>query len=162
MAQNNNIYLQHRFRGKVVHHDPMTNPENGYVEGFYYEDLCQDKEGKPVIKGFIRSGEMIWEVIIETVDIQTPCKDSDGRHIFSGDIVNVMFNDGSNANCLVGFDTASLGWGLMEAHHYRLQKEGYFKEDSYNNTFLQNCLKADAAIRIIGNIHENENLLMDA
>ena len=28
-----------RYRGKVVNHDPMTNPENGYVEGFYYQDL---------------------------------------------------------------------------------------------------------------------------
>ena len=28
-----------RYRGKVVNHDPMTNPENGCVEGFYYQDL---------------------------------------------------------------------------------------------------------------------------
>ena len=28
-----------RYRGKVVNTDPQTNPENGYVEGFYYQNL---------------------------------------------------------------------------------------------------------------------------
>ena len=28
-----------RYRGRVINNDPMTNPENGYVEGFYYQDL---------------------------------------------------------------------------------------------------------------------------
>lgn len=28
------------FRAKVLRPDPMTNPESGWVEGFYYQDLC--------------------------------------------------------------------------------------------------------------------------
>ena len=51
-----------RFIGKVVHHDPQTNPESGIVEGFYYQDL----DGG-VLKHYIRNCECIWEVKPETV-----------------------------------------------------------------------------------------------
>lgn len=30
-----------KFRGKVKNHNPMTNPENGWVEGYYFQDLTQ-------------------------------------------------------------------------------------------------------------------------
>lgn len=142
------------FKGKVKDNNPMTNPSSGWVTGFYYQDLCQAE-----IKHFIRSGEMIWEVIPESVHIQTPVKDSDGNIIFDGDILNVMCNDGSQANCLMGFDEERVGWGLMEGHYFAGWKEGYFDE-SYNNTFLTNCLNHDTVIRIIGNIYDNEKLLI--
>lgn len=54
-----------RYRGKVVNHDPMTNPENGYVEGFYYQDL--DPYG--VLKHYIFNCPMTWEVDPSTVRI---------------------------------------------------------------------------------------------
>lgn len=53
-----------RYRGRVVNHDPMTNPDNGYVEGFYYQDLDDG-----VIKHFIFNCPMIWEVDPSTVHI---------------------------------------------------------------------------------------------
>lgn len=53
-----------RYRGKVVNHDPMTNPENGYVEGFYYQDLDNG-----VVKHYIFNCPMIWEVDPSTVHI---------------------------------------------------------------------------------------------
>lgn len=53
-----------RYRGKVVNHDPMTNPENGYVEGFYYQDLDNG-----VVKHYIFNCPMIWEVDPITVRI---------------------------------------------------------------------------------------------
>ena len=147
------------FKGKVKDNNPMTNPADGWVEGFYYEDLCLDEDHNPVMKSFIRSGEMIWEVIPESVHIQTPVKDNDGNIIFDGDILNVMCNDGSHANCLMGFDEKRVGWGLMESHYFTGWKEGYFDE-SYNNTFLTNCLTHDTVIRILGNIYDNEKLLI--
>ena len=51
-----------RYRGKVVNHDPMTNPDNGYVEGFYYQDLDQG-----VVKHYIFNCPMCWEVDPSTV-----------------------------------------------------------------------------------------------
>ena len=53
-----------RYKGKVVNHDPMTNPENGYVEGFYYQDLDNG-----VVKHYIFNCPMIWEVDPATVRI---------------------------------------------------------------------------------------------
>ena len=53
-----------RYRGKVVNHDPMTNPENGYVEGFYYQDL-----DNCVVKHYIFNCPMKWEVDPTTVRI---------------------------------------------------------------------------------------------
>ena len=53
-----------RYRGKVVNHDPMTNPENGYVEGFYYQDLDNG-----VVKHYIFNCPMKWEVDPTTVRI---------------------------------------------------------------------------------------------
>jgi hypothetical protein len=53
-----------RYRGRVVNHDPMTNPENGYVEGFYYQDLDNG-----VVKHYIFNCPMTWEVDPTTVRI---------------------------------------------------------------------------------------------
>ena len=53
-----------RYRGKVVNHDPQTNPENGYVEGFYYQDLDNG-----VVKHYIHNCPMTWEVDPATVRI---------------------------------------------------------------------------------------------
>ena len=149
-----------RYKAKVVRNNPMINPADGWVEGFYYEDLCLDKDHNPVMKSFIRSGEIIWEVIPESERQQLPIRDSSGKILYDGDIVNIRCNDGSNENCLLGFDTERMGWGLMTAHYYTALKEGYFKEESYNNSFLQNCINHDTVICYIGNVYDNENLLM--
>ena len=153
-----NKYLP-KFKAKVVTNDPMTNPADGWVMGFYYEDLCLDEQQKPVMKSFIRSGEMIWEVIPESVHASTPLKDSDGKTIYDGDIVSVMFSDGSNAACLVGYDNSRMGFGLMDDIYFSLMKQGYFKEE-YSNILLVDVIEREASIRIIGNIFENEKLLI--
>ena len=53
-----------RYRGKVVNHDPITNPENEYVEGFYYQDLDNG-----VVKHYIFNCTTTWEVDPSTVHI---------------------------------------------------------------------------------------------
>lgn len=53
-----------RFRGKVLNPDLSTNPENGYVEGFYYQDLDNG-----VLKHYIFNCPMTWEVDPVTVRI---------------------------------------------------------------------------------------------
>jgi hypothetical protein len=53
-----------RYKGKVVNHDPMTNPENEYVEGFYYQDLDNG-----VVKHYIFNCPMTWEVDPSSVHI---------------------------------------------------------------------------------------------
>ena len=53
-----------RYRGRVINHDPMTNPENGYVEGLYYQDLDNG-----VLKHYIFNCPMTWEVDPASVHI---------------------------------------------------------------------------------------------
>lgn len=53
-----------RYREKVANHDPMTNPGNGYVEGFYYQDLDNG-----VVKHYIFNCPNTWKVDPSTVRI---------------------------------------------------------------------------------------------
>lgn len=46
-----------RFRAKVLNYDPETNPENGWVEGFYYQDLDNGQ-----IKHYIFNCPNCWEI----------------------------------------------------------------------------------------------------
>ena len=53
-----------RFKAKVVNNDPMTNPDNGIVEGFYYQDLDNG-----IVKHYIHNCPMTWEVDPATLRI---------------------------------------------------------------------------------------------
>jgi hypothetical protein len=53
-----------RFKAKVINNDPMTNPTNGWVEGFYYQDLDNG-----VLKHYIFNCPMTWEVDPSTLKI---------------------------------------------------------------------------------------------
>lgn len=69
-----------RFRGKVVNPDPQTNPENGYVEGFYFQDLDNG-----VLKHYIFNCPMTWEVDPSTVRV---CRHDD-RPIYKNPITKI-------------------------------------------------------------------------
>lgn len=79
--------------GQVVKNNPMTNPENGWVQGFYYQDLCGGE-----IKHFILGGSLRWEVKPETVGMFTGFHNSseEQKPIFNGDILHTVFSDGSS------------------------------------------------------------------
>ena len=51
-----------RFKAKVLNPNPVSNPENGWVEGFYYQDLDNG-----VVKHYIHNYPMTWEVDPSTV-----------------------------------------------------------------------------------------------
>lgn len=51
-----------RFKAKVLNPNHASNPENGWVEGFYYQDLDDE-----VVKHYIHNCPMTWEVDPSTV-----------------------------------------------------------------------------------------------
>jgi hypothetical protein len=69
-----------RFRAKVLNPDTMTNPENGWVEGFYYQDLDNG-----VVKHYIFNCPMTWEVDPSTVKV---CR-HDARPIYKNPITKI-------------------------------------------------------------------------
>lgn len=148
------------FRAKVIHHDPMTNPENGWVEGFYYQDLCLDEDRNPVMKSFIRSGEMTWEIDPKTLGMFTGFYDcsTEPQPIFEGDILHTLFNDNSSSYDLVGWNPKRGCFGIMDEVDYNARMEG--EKDNFSCYAFEWMNRNDAKYVVAGNVHENAELMI--
>lgn len=120
-----------KFRGKVVNHDPMTNPENGWVEGYYLQDLDNG-----VVKHYIFNCPCCWEVVPDTIGQFIRLHDKNGKEIYFGDIVRNMYGD---IGSVIWFSDWSIrvDWGGGDIHF----------------------IDPDWGLEVIGNIHDNPNLL---
>ena len=146
-------------RARVVHHDPMANPEDGWVQGFFYKDLCLDKNSNPVMKSFIRSGEMNWEVDPKTLGMFTGFYDcsTEPQPIFEGDILHTTFKDNSSCYDLVGWNPKCGCFGIMDEVDYNARMEG--EEDDFSCYAFEWMNHNDAKYVVVGNIHENAELM---
>ena len=133
---NNNKTYQ--CRAKVKHHDPMTNPKDGWVTGFYYQDLCGGE-----IRHFIRNGEMDWEVIPETVG-RFIGYDTMGKEVYEGDYHRSL---ASHLTSVMEYNGESMAFGTHN-YLYMPGKERHGKDIGW----IRYC--GDPFI-IIGNIHDN-------
>lgn len=139
------------FRGKVKHPDPMTNPENGWVEGFYYEDL----DGG-IVKSYICNCPMHWEVDPDTVGQYTGLKDKNENDVWEGDIfkeddkgiIRSIFRVPGG----FAFEDNPIAFG----YDHRAPVYPYSSiAEQQNASWLSQCCE------IIGNIHDNPELLKE-
>lgn len=145
-----------KFRGKVKHHDPMTNPENGWVEGYYVQDLAQGE-----MRSYIFQPPCSWEVIPETVGQFTGLVDKNGKEIYEGDILR---GDEYPYNC-DGVDNyfVEIVWADNVCGFYRITHK---KPDSTVSGISHgNWSELDEedikSFEVIGNIHDNPELLKE-
>ena len=120
------------FRGKVVKSDPDIAPADGWVEGFYYQDLCGGE-----VKHFIVSCPCTWEVVPATVGQYTGLKDKNGKEIYEDDILL----DESGAYAVVSYLMGSFCVDFGEG--FDLQ---YFTDSIHEICY------------VAGNIHDNPEL----
>lgn len=121
-----------KFRAKVKHHNPMTNPENGWVEGYYFQDLTQGE-----MRSYIFQPPCSWEVLPETVGQFTGLFDKSGKEIWEHDIV-----DWDGVKLLVEFI------------------DGRFcMQENYEDATLHDLFFERDEINVIGNRFDNFELL---
>ena len=125
------------FRGKRLNDGEWVegNFVKGCIDDFAYivefgnKDLCRNYV----------------EVIPETVGQYTGLTDKNGKKIFEGDIISIPFEEDVvyYENAEVYFDTEHCGWYVR-----------YFDDESFSLWEYDDC-----DITIIGNIHDNPELL---
>lgn len=134
-----------KFRGKVVNHDPMTNPENGWVEGYYLQDLDNG-----VVKHYIFNCPCRWEVVPDTIGQFTGLLDKNGKEIYEGDIIRGNCGNGEVRHLISFYDMIA----------------SFVAEMLPDNDISDYCSLSQIWIlkynkEVIGNIHDNPNLLTD-
>ena len=129
------------FRGKVVKSDPDIAPADGWVEGFYYQDLCGGE-----VKHFIVSCPCAWEVVPATVGQYTGLKDKNGKEIYEGDILE---HNGKIVGHVIG--------GVRYYCYDVIYKQPAPEKDWSLYGVVVNDYRGD--VEVIGNIHDNPELL---
>lgn len=124
------------FRAKVLRPDPMTSPESGWVEGFYYQDLCNGE-----MRHFIKNCPCDWEIDPKSLGQATGLLDRKGAMIFEGDIIRQRGYGGMKP-CAVKFEAGAfiVGW------------------HGGSSTLTKPMLVQKNGL-VIGNIHDNPELL---
>lgn len=136
-----NMKRQIKFRGKVVHDDPMVTPSSGWVDGFYYQDL-----EKGEIAHFIFNCPMTWQVREETVGQFTGLVDKNGKEIYEGDIVQLDYITTSGRHRI----------GLSFEVKWCTQEGCWVGWDG----FVENAIQQTHKMFVVkGNIHDNPELI---
>lgn len=131
---------QIKFRGKTIGYDPATMP--AWMHGCYYQELHQGE-----IRNLVTDGSLIFEVDPDTVGQYTGIADVDGREIYEGDIVRIY--DGERCfNIVVKWSKEAMAFMAC-----------YCDGNQSPLSWFSNLLSRTHEIEVIGNIHDNPDLL---
>lgn len=133
------------FRGRIYHPDPMTNSKNGWVEGFYYEEL---KSGR--VRSYIYNYPMWWEVDPATIGQFTGLRDDMGVEIFEGDILRIL-----NIRKSIYEQKEEYVYGSV-----LFQQSEYLIKTKDRIATLVGTV-TDNPCEVFGNIHDNPELLKE-
>lgn len=137
-----------KFRGKRI-----DNRE------WEYGDLMHDNiDGSYIFPIDAENLYSEYKVNPETVGQFTGLHDKEGKEIYEGDIIYSEFNDGSHANCLVGWNDSEASFGIMDDYEYKSKLQGY-DFPKFDSTVLYSFAKNSKIFKIIGNIHDNSELI---
>ena len=121
----------------------MTNPENGWVEGYYLQDLIQGE-----MRSYIFQPPCSWEVIPDSVGQFTGLVDKNGDEICEGDVLAYTKYNWTRI-LLVEYKFGAFGYTYLDEFHAL----------SGNPNFSFGTLGTDADFEIVGNIHDTPELL---
>jgi uncharacterized phage protein (TIGR01671 family) len=95
---------------------------------------------------------------VDTIGQYTGLKDKNGKEIYEGDIVYSEFADASSCMFLVGWNNKLSCFGVMDEYDYQSKQLGYDFPEFDNHLFIE-VLKHSKILKVIGNIHDNPELL---
>ena len=126
-----------KFRGNCKIIDKQICPEDGWVSGFFYQDLVNGE-----IKSYIVNCPCIWEVLEETVSQFTGLLDKNDKEIYNGDIIaSGLNNEIKHIISYQDIDAQYVAW---------------FSKNDYCS-ITQKWIKEFNKV-IIGNVYDNKDL----
>ncbi|MCD7640694.1 YopX family protein [Listeria monocytogenes] len=137
------------FRAKVKRSLQLEQIKNGWIHGGIFENkiISRNTNEDSICAGFCSEVE----IIQETVGQFTGLKDKNGKKIFEGDIVEVTGDEDYEFTSIVEY----FGEGDYPAFDMRAPEDYYFE----SNTFSEILMSSSYELGVIGNIHENPELL---
>ncbi|HAA0287223.1 TPA_asm: hypothetical protein GHG24_10870 [Listeria monocytogenes] len=140
------------FRGKAIHPNSLEQIVGSWAYGGIFENkiISRNLDMDSHYHGFISE----IEIDLKTIGKYTGLKDKNGKKIFEGDIVKVTGDEDCEFTSIVEY----FGEGDYPAFDMTAPEDYYFE----SNKFSEILMSSSYELEVIGNIHENPELMGEA
>ncbi|HBL8464132.1 TPA: hypothetical protein LTU95_002208 [Listeria monocytogenes] len=140
------------FRGKAIHPNSLEQIVGSWAYGGIFENkiISRNLDMDSHYHGFISE----IEIDLKTIGQYTGLKDKNGKKIFEGDIVKVTGDEDCEFTSIVEY----FGDGDYPAFDMTAPEDYYFE----SNKFSEILMSSSYELEVIGNIHENPELMGEA